>query len=573
MKKTEYPSLIKKKFFSMLFGGTLSIMVVSIMLMSDTLIAGIVLGQNAVSGITLVTPLYSVAAFFGTVFSLGVPIMYSSEMGAFRKKEADRIFKSGFLMSIVTGVTLFLVISLFGKFYLRINHPSAQVYEAAIDYLSFIKYTILLLPLQALLSECIFADGDESISTVSSLVQAIGNVAGSIILSRIMGVRGIALASFLFNCISLLVLVPHFFKKSNTLKIGVAFSFDILKKVVRYSAIDAGSYLFIGILVAVLNIFVGSRFGSGALVLVSVISLARDFQLIFDGIGEAITPILTIYLGEKCISGVNGIYRLARKTAIAEGMIVMLLICISAPFLPDILQITDPAIAGYAVTGIRIISIGSAHVSLLYLVSSYDLLIDRIPLGLFTSALRDVLLPASLAVILGHFFGIYGVFVGIAIAPALAVMILRLYLHKRHPGDAPLLLGDDAQLPSYLYGFPLEVSSILEVRNRIEENLRAHSCDAKTINNVMMLFEDVCMLLRERNNGVQVEAECSLLLLDDRIRMILRDTGASFDITDADMDVSSFRSYIVSNLATHVSYRRSHLPAMSFNRNVFEIKC
>ena len=116
-----------------------------------------------------------------------------------------------------------------------------------------------------------------------------------------MGVRGIALASFLFNCISLLLLVPHFFKKSNTLKIGVAFSFDILKKVVHYSAIDAASYLFIGILVAVLNMFVGANFGSGALILVSVISLARDFQLIFDGIGEAITPILTIYLGEKCI--------------------------------------------------------------------------------------------------------------------------------------------------------------------------------------------------------------------------------------------------------------------------------
>ncbi|MBQ8665951.1 MAG: hypothetical protein IJ526_03710 [Lachnospiraceae bacterium] len=564
--------MIKKKYYSMLLGGTLSIMVVSIMLMSDSLIAGVVLGQNAVSGITLVTPLYSVAAFFGTVFSLGVPILYSTERGAFREKEADRIFKTGFLMAVVTGVVLFVLVSLFGETYLRISNPSTPVYAAATDYLSFIKYTIFLLPLQALLSECIFADGDESISTISNLVQAIGNVVCSIILSRIMGVRGIALASFLFNCISLLLLVPHFFKKSNTLKIGVAFSFDILKKVVRYSAIDAASYLFIGILVAVLNMFVGANFGSGALILVSVISLARDFQLIFDGIGEAITPILTIYLGEKCISGVGRIYSLAKKTAIAEGVIVTLLICISAPFIPDILQITNPAMAGYATGGIRIISIGSAFVSLLYLVSSYDLLIDRISLGLLTSALRDVLLPASLAVVLGYFFGIYGVCVGIGIAPALAVLILNLYLQKKYPGEAPLLLGDDSKLPSYLYGLPLEEANIVATRNRIEADLRTHSCDSKTVNNVMVLFEDVCMLLREKNSGVSVEAECSLLILDDRIRMIFRDTGASFDITDADMDISSLRSYIVSNLATHVSYKRTHLPAMSFNRNVFEVK-
>ena len=191
---------------------------------------------------------------------------------------------------------------------------------------------------------------------------------------------------------------------------------------------------------------------------------------------------------------------------------------------------------------------------------------------LLTSALRDVLLPASLAVVLGYFFGIYGVCVGIGIAPALAVLILNLYLQKKYPDEAPLLLGDDSKLPSYLYGLPLEEANIVATRNRIEADLRTHSCDSKTVNNVMVLFEDVCMLLREKSSGVSVEAECSLLILDDRIRMIFRDTGASFDITDADMDISSLRSYIVSNLATHVSYKRTHLPAMSFNRNVFEVK-
>ena len=81
-----------RKFYTMLLGGTLTMIVVSVLLMSDSIIAGAFLGSDAVAGITLVTPLYALSAFFGSVFSLGVPILYSSEMGKFRKQDANRIF-------------------------------------------------------------------------------------------------------------------------------------------------------------------------------------------------------------------------------------------------------------------------------------------------------------------------------------------------------------------------------------------------------------------------------------------------------------------------------------------------
>ena len=190
-----------KKFNSMLLGGSLSIMVVSVMLMSDSLIAGIFLGEDAVAGITLVTPLYSVSAFFSTVFAIGVPLLYSTEIGAFRKKEADRVFQTGILMAIIVGSILFLSISAFGNTYLLINYPSKDIYEAAVGYLYYIRFTILLIPLQALMAESVYADGDETVSAIANLAQAIGNVAGSIILVNILGIKGISLASFIFYVI------------------------------------------------------------------------------------------------------------------------------------------------------------------------------------------------------------------------------------------------------------------------------------------------------------------------------------------------------------------------------------
>ena len=82
--KRHQPTLMSKKYYSMLLGGTLTMMMSSLMVMSDSLIAGGVIGADAVAGVTLVTPLHSFAVFVGTLFSLGIPILYSKEMAARR---------------------------------------------------------------------------------------------------------------------------------------------------------------------------------------------------------------------------------------------------------------------------------------------------------------------------------------------------------------------------------------------------------------------------------------------------------------------------------------------------------
>ena len=87
-------TMMSKKFFSMLLGGTLTMLVVSLLLMSDSIIAGAVIGPDAVAGVTLVTPIYSMAAFFGSIFSLGVPLLYSKEMGKFKYENSYLLYKT-----------------------------------------------------------------------------------------------------------------------------------------------------------------------------------------------------------------------------------------------------------------------------------------------------------------------------------------------------------------------------------------------------------------------------------------------------------------------------------------------
>ena len=568
------PTMMSKKFYSMLLGGTLAMMVVSIMLMSDSIIAGTVIGSDAVAGVTLVTPLYSFAAFFGSVISLGVPILYAQEMGKFNKDRADHVFGLGLLLAIVVGIVLFILTSLFGTAYLRSYSPSEEILAQAQGYLSWMHFTILVLPIQTLMSAAVYSDGDETVSTIANVAQGIGNIAFSILLSRSMGTRGIGLASFAFNAVSFGILLIHFTKKSNSLRWNLYFDFGLVKQVVRYSIIDSSSYLFLAVFTAALNAFISGRFGAEYLILASAVTLIREFQLLYEGIGEAVGPIFSVYVGEENHEGLKSSYALANRAAIVEGIAVTLLLVLIAPLVPRFLNVTDPTLVRWVTICIRLCALGSAFMSLLYLVTSYYLVIDQIALGTAACALRDVVLSVGLGVLLGVAFGLTGMLIGLAVAPAVAWGLLMLYLRARYgKDDCPLLLskvpGSDR---SWLFQLEVEPVQIIDLQKKVEAVLLENSVDKRTVGSVKLLIEELYVLIAEKNAGKTVLSECTVFLRDEGVQIITKDDGVLFDISEQDVSVPSLASFAVSAYMEKLGDDRRHLTTMSYNRSAFLVK-
>lgn len=568
------PTLMSKKYFSMLLGGTLTMMVVSIMLMSDSFIAGAVIGSDAVAGITLVTPLYSLAVFFGSIISIGIPLLYSTEMGKFNKKRADQAFGFGVLMSVIVGILMFVLISFLGDAYLSSYSPAPKVMEQAKGYLFWMNFTILVLPIQMCIANMVYSDGDENVSTIATAVQGVGNIALSIILSGIMGISGIAFASFLFNVVSILILLLHFLKKSNSLRWNLYFSFGIMKDAIRYSIIDSSSYLFLAVFTATLNTFISSQFGAKYLILASAITLCREFQLLFDGIGEAVGSIFGVYVGEQNHRGLRSSYSLANKTAVFEGVLVTIVLVIIAPFAPQFLDVTDPQLAGWVVTGVRITALGSTFISILYLLTSYYLVIEKITIGLIACALRDVVFSVGLAVAFGMVFGITGVFIGIAAAPAVAYALLLIYITARYgKKDCPLLLS---KVPGgencYMFNLFTEPDRIIDMQRKVEVLLKQHNVDSRALGYTMLLIEEMYTIILQKNDNKAVLAECTVILHPDGIQIISKDNGISFDMTDDDIITRSLAGYTLSAFLEQKDYGNRHLTAMSFNRSSFFVK-
>ena len=98
--------------------------------------------------------------------------------------------------------------------------------------------------------------------------------------------------------------------------------------------------------------------------------ICREFQLVFDGIGEATGPIFSVYVGEESHSGLRSSYDLANRTAIVEGVVVTLLLIIIAPLAPRFLNVMDPELMSWVVICIRMTALGSIFISLLYLLTN-----------------------------------------------------------------------------------------------------------------------------------------------------------------------------------------------------------
>lgn len=507
-------------------------------------------------------------------FSYGVPILYSKYIGAFQKEEADRCFGVGLTVISIIGILLFVLILLGGDAYLQAYQSGSQAYHYARSYLSWMKYVLLLLPYNELLDGMLFADGDETISLCANLTQGFLKVVLSVALCRNMGTAGLALATLISFAVSTLVLFIHFFRPGNTLRPNLAFSMPVLRDILEFGIVDASMYLFVSLFTAGMNFFVIRRFGSEMLILVSAVTLIKEGQVLFEGIGEAITPLISTYLGEENYPGVRKIWKLARQSLWAESLLLTFILFVGAPLIVNFLGIKDTSVTGHVVWGLRMMSLTQIFTCRLYLDSSYFILVDKIALGVLDSIRRDLIPVLPLVVLGGLIGGIRGMFFGLMIAPPLGYYFSVLYIRKKYGWENyPLFIAELEQKMSdvELYEFSIQPEAVTTLRDEIGIALKEKGYQDGQINRVMLTFEELFMMIYDYNPGKEVLAEC-LVEMGDMIRLITKDNGRIIDLTDTDRRVSSLRAYTLSNLIEVYTTQRSHSIAFSYNRNVLVIR-
>ena len=169
---------------------------------------------------------------------------------------------------------------------------------------------------------------------------------------------------------------------------------------------------------------------------------------------------------------------------------------------------------------------------------------------------------------MGILTGINGMWAGLMLSYPLAVVCAAIIVNRaRGTLSFPLMLDPGLDEKVYFFDAELMEKEIVKLRGEAEEVLRDNNVSKKTILNVMLIIEDACLLIKEKNGNRTVTCECTLII-DDEITMILRDDGTIFDITDTEADISSLRQFVVAGIMEKQQQRR-YLKTSGLNRNVF----
>lgn len=559
------------KFKTLLLVASVSMGIEYLMLLSDTIIIGNIFGEEAIAASNLVTPLFSVAVFISTMISIGTSMLYSYEMGRFEKDRADCLFGQGILLAVISGIALFLLVFLGENAYFGFMNPSETVGAYAREYYRYYRFIILLYPLYALLNDMVYSDGDELICNCSYVTQIGVNIPVSISLCKKIGVGGASLGTLIGTVLSLAILLLHFFRKQNSLKFVPCLCGKDIVKVMQHGILDSSIYLFWGITMCAANRFILARFGAYYLPVFSVIISVIELTVVFDGIGQAVTPLVSVYRGEKNTEGIRKVMHLAGRTAVMEGVAVSLLLFFFGRYLAPIYGIADPRLQSLCATAVRLACPFLVCTAALFLLTAHYLLMEKRLLALWITALKDCLLLAGLMVLGGTLFGLNGVWAGVGAAPLFAAGITVAFVTLRYGWKKFPLLLPEVECEIRDFDLILSEQAILELRDEIEKILLERQINKKIISRIMLLTEELEMLVMSKNSGRKVAAECTLIIGED-IQLIFRDNGVLFDITDVDGKISSMRSYLVANMMGYQVRRKNHLVTTSYNRNAFHFE-
>ncbi|MBQ3672351.1 MAG: hypothetical protein II924_02195 [Kiritimatiellae bacterium] len=558
------------KFRSFLPAATFAMAAEFLMGMSDSVICGHVLGEAGLSAVNLMQGVFEIVTFAGMLVAVGTSVRFATEIGALHVRRARGFFTLGCKASVALGLLVAAVLAFVRTPVVAAFGASPEVSSLTSAYWLWYLPAAVLQPVAFFLGMMCYTDGDARLSFVSYLVQLLGNCLLSIPLTMRFGTAGCAAGTSLGAILAIAVLLFHFRRKGCMLGFSRHYVASDLLVIFRMSFGDASKNIGRAVLMFALNAYVIAQFGSGMLPVLAVAVMTVGVSEIFDGVGNAVQPLASVYIGESNTYLTKRVMRLAMSAVAVEGLAAMALLLAFPDAMLLLAGVSDPAVIPDARLAVRLVSLALVGLAPVLLLNSYYVFIQREGLSTVLTLAAMLVVPAALFPVGGALLGPCGVWLALGLAPGLSLVLFLLYLaaiggRRRFP----YLLPPGREDRLRVFDLDLEPESVCATSTAVGDHLKAKGAGEWRATKAALLVEEALMVVRDRNAGRRVKAEVTVDL-NDGLTLVLRDDGEIFDITDADARISSLRSYLVSNLMTAIPHRR-YLTTTGFNRNVFKL--
>lgn len=574
---------INRKYSEYFLPTVLTAMATNIAMIVDSIIAGNILGKNALAAINLLSPVAQLYFSLTILFGLGASSVIAVAKGKNDKTLVNRIFTTTFIAVVLLCVVLMAIqlplaggiCSLLTKD--KVLNPLLYQY-----YIPFIIGTPLNL---ILLCSSYFIRTDNRPRFASNII-IVANVI-NLIMDYVymgvlgMGIAGSSIATVTGYAVGFIMMITHFVSKKSTLH----FDFSILKapkelftifsELITVGLSGALGTLLITVKMLFLNWIIMSTGGRDAMASYSICSSSQIFMSMFiTGASQTMIPIVGVCLGEKDFDGIRYAFRRAFTILAVVSVITMLFILAAPEPVIRLFGITAENDIANAVPALRINALSFPALAFSFLFLYYYMATQRKTLSTTIAVVNGIVILIPSALILSVFFGITGVWISLVAAQVGTLIVLYfivLVIKRKSKGkyDSFYLIesNDNNEIVSLSFKGSRENASGVSLY--LTSFLTSHNIEKNVANRIAVAVEGISADIAERT-AKKKKADIDIRIMIDGNDAIIsiRDNGEPYDIVSNDSEEKTLSEIeVVKAVSKSVEYSS----VLGFNRLVIKI--
>ena len=570
-------SVISERFKSILTAATFSMATSYLRVLSECIIAGNMIGEEAVAAIALVAPVIPFLQFIGEMIAAGTFALISYAGGKGDEEEINRLYSQAMSLAVAVGFILTLLFVVFRVQILSYWDVSADLMTYADAYYAGVMIRPIIAFVELFLMPLLLIEGQEKRNLIASTVKIVAGIALEVVLCSSFGLFGISLATTISMALALLIEASYLFTKDCPLKYKFYLNFKKLREVFSLSICVAIPELFLTLLPFMVTSYLISNFNESVIAIFAMINTILNLAVaIFYGLDDVLQSMGCLYLGEKNILGIKKVMNLCIKAAIAEGLLMAAILIIFADKVVLAFGINEPEIFEQAVDAIRIYSIFLVALFVTMTYAFYYLYVERKVMSITLQCLLLFMFPVACVYIFGGMLGLNGVWLGLGLGIALEfpVNLFMIHIISRNSNGklkGLLLLEEDRMSRQVSYDILASQQDVVDLIYRLEQDLSNWNLDKETLHMLEFFIEELGLDAVERATVKAFNIEITITRENDgHIELIIRDNGELVDLTNEDEKPRSFRMYVVSQVASTMPYK-SYILIGGENRTVLKI--
>jgi Na+-driven multidrug efflux pump/anti-sigma regulatory factor (Ser/Thr protein kinase) len=543
-------------------------------MLSDNIVAGQFINDDAVAAMSLVFPLMTILFFLSYLIADGLGMLAAYAQGQEDRDEVNRLFSQGIMLSVGLGLVLVLLLNIFQEQLLSFWKISPEYMVHARGYYDGLKWLPPVVFLNILFYTFLIQDGEEQVCVKASAVAFVANIILNIALCKLLGTFGIGLATLLGTITSCIVQCAFLFSNKSRLSFVWYYNFREILRGFIYSFYHSVDTLYLSMLPLIFSFYVISQWGESHIIIVTVITNVLVLAVaLYTGVVDCLQPMVCQYHSEGSYPSVKKTMELGIACTVILSLAISLVAGSFAFLLPMLFGVVEEHLIGEIVTSLRCFLIFLVFLGTTLIYTNYYIYIEERNYGLILKTLLLIVFPV-LGMYFGSAWGMYGLWLGVGTGYLLAFLFNLLVIKLWPDRDNILLFNKKKMARQCSYDINAVTEEVVALSRVVSDELKSWKLPSAKIMRLSLLVEDLGMNAVERAQNKSVQLEISLFLEDEAhqsVKLIARDNGEPYDVLAiVNEGKYSFRDYIIDSV-TNDFYRRRYLSSGDENKLVFEM--